>query len=312
LWGVRGSATRHDLFGYALSPFAGTGLAVGAPNENVGPTPDAGQVTGLEALAGKLPGTGGRHSYYQGAPGVPGQSEAGDGFGAALAPRGSTALTIGAPGEDVLGYTGVDAGAIVDIPTPGSSVPATSWYQGKEGLVESRNRGDLFGHSLTELAGGSVAVGAPLEDDGGSDAGEVTVIHDGPDGALVADGSETIYQDDVRVPGVSELRDYFGYALSSGDGMLHIGVAGETVNSKPYAGAVVTLHFDAAGRLEYDEPRTSSTRTPLASPTRPSTRTPSVQRSAVPVVRVPGVASGAGDRTSRRIGKDRAAGADLG
>jgi hypothetical protein len=253
---VPGSAETDDLFGFSLSTFAGTGLAVGAPNENIGPADDAGQVTGLRALAGKLPGTGPGHSYHQGVNGVPGNSESGDGFGVALAPRGSVALTIGVPGEDVtVSANQSDAGSIIDIPTPGSSVVATSWYQGKSGLQGSAERDDLFGLALAETTSGSIAVGAPGEDvSGAPDAGIIAVLQDGTGGRLVATGNQALHQSSPNVPGTSELIDLFGWTLSAGDGMLHIGVPGETVNGQDYAGAVVTAHINSAGLVTLSEP----------------------------------------------------------
>ena len=99
--GLPGHAEYRDLFGYSLSTFAGTGLAVGAPNETVNEVDRAGQVTGLRALAGQAARHRASHQLLPGVAGVPGTDEVEDGFGASLAPRGSAALTIGVPGEDV-------------------------------------------------------------------------------------------------------------------------------------------------------------------------------------------------------------------
>jgi hypothetical protein len=107
--GLPGTGDSIDRFGasVAIGNVDGDGyadLVVGAPSEDVGDERGAGRVFVVHGGAGGL-ATGGNTTYDQDTPGVPGGSEGGDGFGAAvtLVDRdgdGRADLTIGAPGED--------------------------------------------------------------------------------------------------------------------------------------------------------------------------------------------------------------------
>ncbi|MBD9725089.1 FG-GAP repeat protein [Streptomyces sp. ID-01-6.2a] len=98
-----------DQFGYSVAAGDVTGdgypdIAVGVPGEDIGSVVDAGSVVLLKGGASGLTGTGAQ-AFDQSDPGVPGASETGDTFGAAVSLLDVNAdnradLAVGAPGED--------------------------------------------------------------------------------------------------------------------------------------------------------------------------------------------------------------------
>ena len=56
------------------------------------------------------------------------------------------------------------------------------------------------------------------------------------------------------MPTYPQLGDLFGYSVSAGDGMLHIGTPGQMVAQQPFAGAVGTVHYNDAGLVTFSEP----------------------------------------------------------
>lgn len=107
--GVPGSGETADDFGYELSlgDVNGDGkddVVVGAPGEDLNGIADAGMVTVLYGSTGGFASTGAQ-SFAQDSPGVPGDNEKGDGFGAEvyLADTnndGKADLTVGIPHEN--------------------------------------------------------------------------------------------------------------------------------------------------------------------------------------------------------------------
>jgi len=195
-------------------------LAVGAPDATVAGAARAGRVTVL--LGSNVPGgptglgSGGIRVFRQGAGGLPGQAEAGDRFGAALAPGDmvtggsfSDDLAIGAPGEDVGGA--VDAGAVNMIEgTEAGLRPGALYLQGNP------ERGDRFGSALTlngflgAPGGDDLAVGAPGETVGGvAGAGAVSVF----DGTATTPGRERLLHAGLANSPPVEAGDAFGASL---------------------------------------------------------------------------------------------------
>ena len=223
-------------------------LAVGAPGENVGATADAGAVSVLESAnnGSGLPAGAVQERFYQGNNGVPGASEAGDRFGAALAAgafvSGGVDLVVGAPGEDV--GAAADAGAAVHLVGPGFHVLLIQGGSTAVGEVPGASEsGDQFGAALSEgnFNGNSVddlVIGAPGENVGAiSDAGAVINM-------CVFDGQMFGCADGVLLQANPETGDRYGASLATGtfegDGFedLAVGAPGETVAGAAGAGAV--------------------------------------------------------------------------
>ena len=141
-----------DQFGTALAigifgSNPDTGLAVGAPTEDVGPQPDAGMVTVFYRSF--------TQTFVQG-PGTGGAAEAGDRFGASLGvgrfdtSQGQTAsqLAVGAPGED-LGTT-LNTGAINILYGADTGLVGRGQVlvQGSPGVADTAESDDNFGGTL--------------------------------------------------------------------------------------------------------------------------------------------------------------------
>lgn len=172
--GVPGVAEAGDRFGEALTVADYNGdfvddLIVGVPGEGIGSLNDAGLV---HVFYGSRQGLSGANSEMisQATPGVFGNVEAGDEFGAAL-DADLSYLVIGSPGEDIGAV--VDAGMFHYI--DGLTYESEAIWQGhrSHGLPEPFDRfGEVF-----ELVDGQLWVGVPLEDVGPVvDAGMVFVF----------------------------------------------------------------------------------------------------------------------------------------
>ena len=168
-------------------------LAVGVPGEDVGTAANAGAVQVLYGAADGLAADG--RILAQGAGGVPGASEAGDRFGAALVTGrfnsdGYEDLAVGAPGEGV----GADDGAGAVVLLFGSA-DGLGGGGGRLLTLDNPEPGDGFGSSLATgefTDAGQLLVGAPGEDVRSlTDAGAVSLIStpaSDPDEALLWQG----------------------------------------------------------------------------------------------------------------------------
>jgi len=197
-------------------------LAVGAPGENVGATVDAGAVSVLESAADGSGLSAGavQERFYQGNNGVPGASESGDRFGAALVAgnfgAGALDLVVGAPGEDV--GTAADAGAVNSFCGFDGFLTSCSPALLFQGNPEA---GDRFGAALTpgNFDGNEfpdLAVGAPGETVAGRAAAGAADARGGETGGLPADPDAPLYfQGSAGVPGTAEAGDGFAAALSA-------------------------------------------------------------------------------------------------
>jgi hypothetical protein len=263
-WLLSPGTERGDRFGAAVAvgPFdgvAGDDLAVGAPGADVGAATDAGAVTVIGGV-GASPGA----RFVQGAGGVGGAAESGDGFGAALASAdldgdGHADLVAGAPGEAVGAAAG--AGSVVYLPgSPAGLTAAGSrlYAQGGGGLGGRAERGDRFGAVLEAGQAGAggpadLVVGAPGEAVGtAAGAGAVSVLY-GAAGGPSTDGDRLFYQGAGGLPDAPEAADGFGSALAVGDldgdafGDLAVGVPGEEYFADLDVGDVILLHGTAGG-----------------------------------------------------------------
>jgi hypothetical protein len=179
--GVPGSSEQADGFGSVLTALDDGGVLVGAPEEDIGSVRDAGAAWFLRVDAAGQPIAS--QSWSQDSPGVTGDPEAGDHFGAAIGARGSIAV-VGVPDED--DGSKADSGMVqVLVPAGGNSGlrPARSITQNTAGVPGTLEPGDRFGAAV--VVGTAVlcqesldfAVGSPGEDIGTrANAGSVTLI----------------------------------------------------------------------------------------------------------------------------------------
>ena len=213
-----------DRFGSALAEgfLAGSDgtvdLAVGAPGERVGTAAGAGAVSVVKNDDSGFLATGSQ-LFYQGAAGVPGSAEAGDGFGSAVAVGGfggdGGGLAVGAPGED-LGAV-ADAGALAVLYGLDGVGTQLLTQQDAAGNLEA---GDRFGAALSDpfLHESDVledlGVGAPGETVGGRvGAGAGSVLFGAGTGGLGAGGSQFFFQGVSGLGGTAEAGDAFGGAF---------------------------------------------------------------------------------------------------
>jgi hypothetical protein len=107
--------------------------------------------------------------WYQDAPGVPGSSEGGDGFGGSLTTGdlngdGRSDLAVGSPGEDIGSPAVLDAGAVSVIygsPTGLSGAGAQMWSQRSAGIKGAAEKSDWFGRGV-RIANFGVGAAADL------------------------------------------------------------------------------------------------------------------------------------------------------
>ncbi|WP_405544860.1 VCBS repeat-containing protein [Streptomyces goshikiensis] len=223
---LSGAAEADDWMGYSLA--AGTSstgvpfLAIGAPGEDLGTTPDAGSVIYASGSPTLSIGIITQDTATAGA--VPDTVEPYDRFGTAIAAT-PTHLAISAPGEAQ--DTIVDAGSVTTFShtlVSGVPTPLNVIHQDAPNVFGACEAGDAFGTSITAVpyrAEGAtstteslLAVGIPGEDlSTGADAGAVQVFR------LNAAGAYTelawIDQNVADVGGAAEPGDHFGQRVAA-------------------------------------------------------------------------------------------------
>ena len=210
--GVAGAAESGDHFGaaVALSGVKGssTGIAVGAPDEDIGTDQDAGSVT---AIPDPADATMTSYAYDQDSAGLSGAAEPGDRFGASLSSAfpstGGPLLAVGVPGEDVDAIA--DAG-MVDVLSTNDFTEAAVLDQDTSAVLDQAEAGDRFGSVVAlgrERGSARLLVGIPGEDHGGvADSGAVQEFS-------VTDPTENAFLEQEDFGGVSEPGDHFGAAV---------------------------------------------------------------------------------------------------
>ncbi|MDA8020467.1 MAG: integrin alpha [Thermoanaerobaculia bacterium] len=171
-------------------------------------------------------------------------------------------LAAGAQMEEVGGD--LEAGAVsVFYGGPSGLGDHEIWHQDVPGIQGAAETGDRFGYALA--AGDfdcddfvDLAVGAPSDSvDGQAAAGLVSVIYGSADG-LVGPGSQRLRQGFDDLIGFSEVDDFFGGALASGDfdgdtcDDLAIGAPGEGFPFTDAAGAVTVIPGTSEGLSTLD------------------------------------------------------------
>ncbi|MQA06529.1 MAG: hypothetical protein GEV07_28745 [Streptosporangiales bacterium] len=253
--GVPGQASAGARYGAALAaphhaddigPLV-TPLFVGAPGYPAAGQEGAGAVTRLEFSTGtEDPTVDDGLLLQQGANGMPGTSEAGDGLGTSLAVTDGGVL-MGVPYEDVAGESEADAGGFIRW-RANDSGDAKFITQNTANVPGSAEAGDRFGAAIysareTTPSGGGhyVVVGAPGEAIGSvNNAGmALRFVYDGD---LELAKTKAFHQNSTGVVGRPEAGDRFGSSFGS-FGLAHLltGVPGEDIGSIRNAGAVQSL-----------------------------------------------------------------------
>ena len=271
---VAGTPEAGDRFGTAVALAVGLTIVVGAPGEDIGTARDAGAVV-------TITGSGASTFFSQQAADMPGVSEAGDHFGAAVEEIRDTdgdgfRIAIGVPGEDLRGIRDAGTVNLLVARSRTDRFRAQPWdlNQSSLGVPGVPEAGDHFGTVLSTQDNPTqetaLLVGVPDEDLGSTvDAGSVVAIALPP----VVTGSRTVIatatsQASPGVAGLPERGDRFGAsltALASADAFadasqgLYVGVPGEDYNGITDAGSVqgifasyVTLlpiHPETGGRF---------------------------------------------------------------
>jgi hypothetical protein len=228
--GVPGEPEADERFGSELAAgdFSGDGfddLAVGVSGDKSDELEFAGAVNILYGTVDG-PTAVGSQLLTQATPGVGGDPEAHEFFGAALAAGdfdrdGFADVAIGVP-SDRLG--GLQTGAVAVIYGSAVGLDATGsdyWHQGVAGVPGANELNDQFGGALAvgdfdSDGADDLAVGVPREDVGSiRNAGAITLLYGSGNGLGTA-RSVTLTQASRGVPGASEGGDLFGSALASG------------------------------------------------------------------------------------------------
>ena len=217
---VPGGAEAGDRFGASVAQVpsctgnaADEAYVIGAPNENIGATADAGSVAVVDVPSG------GALNIQQDA------AEAGDLFGLRVATAGHL-LVAAAPEEDLgsakntgsllQAYLGCD-GAIPTAASPSSLSLLTADIPGES------ESGDRFGLGLGfawitdgDALGQVLLVGAPLKADGSVlDSGRVTVLSNRSGDLLDGTGSKAFGQSSTGIVGDAETNDQFGASIGT-------------------------------------------------------------------------------------------------
>ncbi|MGH3381185.1 MAG: hypothetical protein ACRDP6_41275 [Actinoallomurus sp.] len=252
--GVAGAAESGDHFGaaVALSGVKGIagGIAVGAPDEDIGTDEDAGSVTAIPDPADT---TMTSYAIDQDSPGLNGAVEAGDRFGASLSSArpmtDGPLLAVGVPDEDI--GTIPDAG-MVHVLMTNTLTDIAAVSQDTPEVQDTAEAGDRFGTVVTlgrERAFARMLVGIPGEDHGSvSDSGAVAEFS-------VGDQTVNTFIEQEDLGGVSEPGDHFGasaaYAGSLDLPTMIIGVPDDHTDP---AGVVHTLQSRVDGDTDPPPP----------------------------------------------------------
>lgn len=225
---------------------------VADPNATVSGVKGAGLVRVI------LGGGKGIFEISQATPGMNAAPEPGDGFGTSRTTYdadgdGCTDLVVGVPYEDITkdGANLVDAGAIY-------IVHGTPTGIGEGSVIEGYSQSGLDADTTTEaydwfgqsVKGGETATGAPYlvvgvpgENvvTGGTDYADAGCVH-----YIQGSTRTTVNQNDPGVPGTVEAHDRFGYSVAGTNRFFGVGIPGEAIEDKTFAGGVAVFNHTLA------------------------------------------------------------------
>jgi hypothetical protein len=262
-----------DHFGEALASgdFNDDGysdLAVGVPDEDVGPHVDVGAISVIYGSASGLSATVVPDQiWHQDSANVEGFPDTSEHFGSALAAGdfnndGYSDLAIGVPLDYVNSVGGAGSVNVLYGSASGLSattIPDQTWSQNSANIEDTVEFGDHFASALAagDFNGDSIddlAIGVPDEDiNGQSNAGSVNVIYGSGSGlSATSVPDQRFFQDSPDVADFSEAGDTFGAALAAGDlngdgpADLIAGIPGENLSSSD-EGAVAVIYGSLSG-----------------------------------------------------------------
>ncbi|MGW7381445.1 FG-GAP repeat protein [Streptomyces sp. NPDC054794] len=262
---VPGTGESDDTFGASLvtGDFNGDGLAdvaVGNPSEGIGSNLAVGMVTILygkrqSPYLGLIPN--GLAQIDQGVPGIPGDNEAGDRFGASLAvgdfdADGFADLAVGAPGEAIGGTQ--RAGAVTVLFGTGNGITASRSVgisQDSTGVPGAPETGDKFGWSVasgdvTGDAKDDLVVSAPGEAISGvSNAWGGVVVIPGSSGGVNAAATSSISVQDTNTQ--DHLRTVAVGRFHGGNNADVLVFADRATGTPQYSGALVVARGGSGG-----------------------------------------------------------------
>ncbi len=221
---------------------AADALAVGAPDTPL--SPRGGGAVWLYPLEYGTGLPGRPVVVTQDSKGVPGKSEPGDRFGAALAARWNT-VAIGAPGEAVGSKKEAGSVTVLDLLNGLSKYTALTVTQNSPGFATAAEAGDQFG-AVLDARSYLIAVGVPGETIGrAKHTGMVSLFSVSLRGKVKK--VYNYHQDSPGVPGANESGDRWGSALGFGaycselDYALAVGAPYEDEGSVRDAGSITIL-----------------------------------------------------------------------
>lgn len=235
-------ASYTDALGWSVAVMVGepTLIVAGAPELTVGGHKRAGGLAVWPVDSAGVPGK--RVIVTENSSGVPGTSEAGDGFGYSIAASGST-LVVGTPYENV--GTVVDAGSVTVLERKGDvGFTGVGLTQNSAGVPGSAERYDQLGYSVA-IDRGWIAASAPWESIGKHTETGMVQLFRYQTGSLKPKPGASVHQDSAGVPGANERLDHFGQfllVLRCGAGAsLAVGTPSEAIGTKSNAGLVTVV-----------------------------------------------------------------------